>query len=79
MGQPGLSKTKFRFTWLTPLVFISLNNVGGRGTDTVSMGLWVGDCTRGSAEKCVRQQLCFLVPTLDCQVFEINGIIFLDS
>ena len=43
------------------------------------MGLRVGDCTRGSAEKCVRLQLCFLVPTLDCQVLEINCIIFLDK
>lgn len=37
-----------------------LINLSHRGTDTVSVGFWVGDCCNGSAEKRVTLQLSLL-------------------
>ena len=44
------------------------------------MVFWVGNCSNGSAEKCVRLQLRLLVSTLDCHGLGrlINSAIFLD-
>lgn len=70
-----------RFLCITPLLFTcDLINLSGRGADTVSMGFWVGTCSNGSAEKCVRLQLCVLVSTLGCHGFGplINWVRFLD-
>lgn len=44
-----------------------LFNLGGRHTDTVSMGfweIWEGDSSKETAEKHVELQLCLLVSTL---------------
>ena len=49
----------------------------GWWTDTIYMGLWLCDWSRGSAEKCLALQLCFLVPTLGCHL--IDWVIFLDK
>ena len=62
---------------ILPLLLFDLYNVIGRGTDTVSMGLWLCDWSRGSAEKCVTLQLCVLVPPLGCHF--IHWVIFLDK
>ena len=60
-----------------PLLIFVLNNLMGWWTDTISIGLWLCDRARGSAEKCLALQLCFLVPTLGCHL--IDWVIFLDK
>ena len=60
-----------------PLLIFDLNHLMGWWTDTISMGLWLCDRSRGSAEKCSALQLCFLVPTLGCHVIDL--VIFLDK
>ena len=62
------------------LYTLDLIDLCGRGTDTVSMWFWVGNCSNGSAEKRVGLQLCLLVSTLGCHGFGllINSAIFLD-
>ena len=54
---------------------VGLVNLSGRGADTVSMGFWVGNCSNGSAEKCVGLQLCLLVSTLSCHGFGFGCLI----
>ena len=51
--------TFIKLLCITPLL-LSLDLIGlsGRGADTVSMGFWVGNCSKGSIEKRVRLQLC---------------------
>ena len=67
---------KFLCEFLFDLV--DLLKLCGQGTDTVSMGLQVGD-SKGSGEKHVRLQLCFLASTLSCQFgWLIYPAIFLD-
>ena len=69
-----------RFLWIAPLFEAELTGLGGRGTDTVSICNWVGNCFNGSAEKRVRLQLCLLVWTLGCHGFGlINSAILLDK
>ena len=62
---------------ILPLLLFDFNNLMGWWTDTISMGLWLCDQSRGSAEKCLALQLCFLVPTLGCHL--IDWVIFLDQ
>ncbi len=45
------------------LIF-DINNLDGQGMDTVSVGFWVGNCSKGSTVRHVRLQLCILVSTL---------------
>ena len=71
-----------RFLWFTPFLLIfDLNDLHGRGADTVSMRFWVGNCSNGSAERRVRLQLCVLVSTLGCHGLGrlINFSRFLDK
>ena len=55
--------------WISPYVnfFFYFNNLMGQGADKVSMGMWLCNRSRVSAEKGVGPQLCLLVPTLGCQ------------
>ncbi len=58
-----------KFLWETPLfIALYLTRLGGRGTDTVSVGFLAGNCPNGSTEKRVGLQLCLLASTL-CRGF----------
>ena len=71
-----------RFPCVTPLFFIfdvnDFTDFCERGTDTVSIWFWVGNCPSGSAERRVRLQLCPLLSTLKCHGPLLNSAMFLE-